>query len=265
MKIHQSYSKMIREIFVLVALAAVSIGSPVADILPEREGRIIGGSNANLGQFPYQVSLRTATNFHFCGGVMINTRWVLTAARCTAGRAQNSIRMFVGSVLLNSGGTMHLSSRIVIHPSFNADTIANDISLVQTATFITLNGNVQPIALGSAYVSGGVNAVVTGWGSITTNGVPTNNQLQQLATTTLTNADCLSRHTFINRPFVFDHKICTVTQAGQGFCSGDDGGPLVAGGTVIGIVSWNVPCARGFPDVFERVSTFRTWILNTIA
>lgn len=43
------------------------------------------------------------------------------------------------------------------------------------------------------------------------------------------------------------------------------GGPLVSGGAVIGTVSWNIPCARGFPDAYDRTSHFRTWILNTIA
>lgn len=32
--------------------------------------------------------------------------------------------------------------------------------------------------------------------------------------------------------------------------------------TQIGVSTWNVnPCGSGFPDGFERVSLFRTWIL----
>jgi len=38
------------------------------------------------------------------------------------------------------------------------------------------------------------------------------------------------------------------------------GGPLTAGGSVIGIVSWNIPCARGFPDGYDRVSHWHSWI-----
>jgi trypsin len=252
---------MIRQIFLLVALAAVAIASPTSDVFFEREGRIVGGSNTINGQFPYQVSLR-ALNVHFCGGSIINNRWILSAAHCTIGR--ESLHAHVGSVLLNSGGTMHLCRFIVNHPNYNPDTIANDVSVVQTATSITFNINVQPIALGSAQVGGGVNAVVTGWGRISITGGPAPNNLQQLITTTLTNADCIARHTTNNQRFVLDHKICTFTQSGQGICQGDSGGPLVAGGAVIGTASWNIPCARGFPDVFDRVSFFRSWILNTI-
>lgn len=43
---------------------------------------------------------------------------------------------------------------------------------------------------------------------------------------------------------------------------GDSGGPLVAGDNVIGIVSWGMACARGFPDVFARVSSHRPWIVS---
>jgi len=249
---------MFRELFVLVALVAVAFASPL-----DRESRIVGGSGASLGQHPWQVSLRTTGNFHFCGGTLINNRYALTAAHCTIGRGATSIWVVVNTVFLNSGGIAHTSMRIVNHPSYNANTIANDCSVVQTGTTIAFNANVNSIPMGIAQFGTGT-AVVTGWGGTTVNGGPSPNQLQQLTTTTLTNADCRSRHSAGNAAFVFDHKICTFRQAGQGICQGDSGGPLVAGGNVIGIVSWNIPCARGFPDAFDRVSHHRSWILSVI-
>jgi secreted trypsin-like serine protease len=253
---------MFRQVFVIAALVAVCLASPVPD--EERGGRIVGGFNAGTTQFPYQVSLRTAANFHFCGGSIINNRWALSAAHCTIGRAQNAVRVVVGTVFLNSGGVSHVSSRIVNHPSYNAQTIANDVSVVQTATTIGFNAQVQPIALGSAFVGGGVAAVVSGWGGTAVTGGAAPNHLQGLNTRTLTNADCRARHSTGNAAFVFDHKICTFTQSGQGICQGDSGGPLAAGGAVIGTVSWNIPCARGFPDAFDRTASFRSWILSVI-
>lgn len=255
---------MISEIFVLVAFAAVSISSPVVEIFFEREGRIVGGSNAILGQFPYQVSLRSDRDFHFCGGSIINNRWVLSAGHCIQRRPQGSVNILVGTVLLNSGGVSYPSSKLVIHPNYDDFSLANDIAVVQTASAIAFNTNVQPIALGSTQVGSGVTAVVTGWGGTAVTGGPSPNNLQHLATTTLTNADCVARHPIYGQ-YVFEHKICTLTHAGEGICQGDSGGALVAGGVVIGTVSWNEPCARGYPDAFERVSHFRTWILNTIA
>lgn len=38
--------------------------------------RILGGDDAEAGQFPYQVSLRSVRNGHFCGGAIISKRSV---------------------------------------------------------------------------------------------------------------------------------------------------------------------------------------------
>ena len=52
-------------------------------------GRIVGGSEAGDGEFPWQVSLRSIGGIgatHFCGGSVIDKDWVLTAAHCCAGQ-----------------------------------------------------------------------------------------------------------------------------------------------------------------------------------
>lgn len=187
--------------------------------------------------------------------------WLL-AAHCTSGRSHNGILIVVGTNFLNSGGQSITSLRIVSHPSYHASTLANDVSVVQTATVITFTSTVQPAILGIQEI-GAVNAIVTGWGATTVEA--SSNQLQFLNTRTITNADCRSRHSGGNLGMVHDHKICTFTQAGQGICQGDSGGPLVSNGALIGVASWSVPCGRGFPDLFDRVSQHRTWILDTIA
>ena len=86
------------------------------------------------------------------------------------------------------------------------------------------------------------------------------NNLQFLNTQTITLADCRNRHSAGNAALVFDHKVCTFTQAGQGMCMGDSGGPLAIQGQVHGIVSWGIACAQGFPDVFDRVWSHLAWI-----
>lgn len=61
---------------------------------------------------------------------------------------------------------------------------------------------------------------------------------------------------------IFDSKMCTFTRSAEGTCHGDEGGALIVGGQIVGVSSWQVPCAVGHPDVYERISSFRFWILS---
>lgn len=60
----------------LVALAALSLATAAP-----LDGRVVGGENAAVGQFPHQVSLRQYTS-HICGGTIIAPQIILTAAHC---------------------------------------------------------------------------------------------------------------------------------------------------------------------------------------
>ena len=66
-------------------------------------------------------------------------------------------------------------------------------------------------------------------------------------------------------PISFFSNLCTANEKGQGACQGDSGGGLVdpKTNTLCGIVSWGIPCAKGKPDVFTRVSWFLDWIKTT--
>lgn len=158
---------------------------------------------------------------------------------------------------------------LTIQTIYNAVNIANDISLVQTVHVITFNVNIQPIALGSNQIDGNVAVIVTGWGDTSRDASSSASTLQGLNTQTLTNSNCQTLLQPSARPFLFESKICTLTHSNQGVCNGDAGGPLTIGDSLVGVVSYigffNVPCARGLPDGYERVSFFRSWILEVIA
>lgn len=55
--------------------------------------------------------------------------------------------------------------------------------------------------------------------------------------------------------------ICTNNEESVGMCVGDAGNALIAGGRVIGAVSWGYGgCGAGYPDVYTRISSHTAWI-----
>lgn len=87
--------------------------------------------------------------------------------------------------------------------------------------------------------------------------------IQMLKTRIITNADCEYRHSELDNVIPSD-AMCTLTQEGQGWCTGAAGGSLVINNLLVGVPSWKVPCGQGFPDVYARVSSHATWILSII-
>lgn len=224
--------------------------------------RVVGGVNAAPNQIPYIASLRRPNGNHFCGASIIRPAWVLSAAHCTEGFANNEVGVVVGSVLLNAGGVSHQSDLIVNHPEYNRARLTNDISVVRVSTPFSYSAAVQPIGIGNVRIETAT-ATVSGWGLTQHQGTIPNN-LQTLQTAVITNEVCRSSHNIINRQFVHDNVICTFTRAGEGVCQGDSGGSLVIGNYVVGVPSWVIPCGAGFPDAYARVSSHNSWIVSVV-
>ena len=47
-----------------------------------RSTRIVGGQEAEANEYPYMVALDYGFGRPFCGGSLINDRYILTAAHC---------------------------------------------------------------------------------------------------------------------------------------------------------------------------------------
>lgn len=156
---------------VCVVLAAADTEYDNLDLLPSSENqlaaRIVGGKDAEEGQFPYQISLRTTLQrAHFCGGSILTKRFLLTAAHCTQGAYANprNIYAVVGALRRLSGGVSVKLNKITAHEKYNPYRILNDVSLLRTAEEITFTDVIQPIALPSADLPADSQVLLSGWG-----------------------------------------------------------------------------------------------------
>lgn len=94
--------------------------------------RIVGGEAAVNHSWGWMVAL--SLNFSsLCGGAIISSSWILTAAHCTFRYRAREIIVSAGSNELYIGTQWRRASRIINHPSFNGQEAVNDIALIQVS------------------------------------------------------------------------------------------------------------------------------------
>ncbi|XP_045460971.1 chymotrypsin-2-like [Harmonia axyridis] len=221
--------------------------------------RVVGGSDAPEGAFPYQVALQIRNSL-FCGGSIIDNSWILTAAHCLDGQSAEKIKVVAGTTTLKNGtGQEFEVESLKIHENYNSKNVTNDIGLIKLKKAIEFNDKMKNVPLAAKETKGGRRLILTGWGKTRYPG-QTTTKLQKIDLLSVSDSDCAT----VYSGRVDKRNICTFGIPGRGACQGDSGGPLVLDGTQVGVVSWGVACARGLPDVFTDVYNFRDWIEQNI-
>ncbi|KAL0274765.1 UNVERIFIED_CONTAM: hypothetical protein PYX00_002814 [Menopon gallinae] len=272
---------------VLLGLAAVALGEEEVKIgfrsterlaiqYPTYVRRIVGGQDARLGEFPYQISLQTRSQRrHFCGGSILNDHVILTAAHCVAPNyIGNPTALQIVAGLLrqsNPSGAQTIGvKRIIKHPKYTTGVQPNDIAILILASSLKFNSNVQPIRLPSPGAEFNGDTILSGWGSVSNTETPRYPDCLQKATLPLVSYDDC-RKKWGNSPLDKVSNICTGPIGGTlSACSGDSGGPLVkvvdGDRILIGVVSWgSIPCGRGYPSVYTKVSSFIQFINQSMS
>jgi hypothetical protein len=241
---------------------------------------IIGGQYAYRGAWPWQVMLKVDGDF-WCGGSLINDRWILTAAHCTR---STSSQVSASRYTIRLGATMNSDSdpdavnatvdRVFTHPSYDSYYIVNDVGLLRLSQPIQFTDTIRPICLpdNETDIDSFKVCVATGFGRTSYyDSVAT--RMLQVRLNVLPISSCFSSFDWVTSDAIFNIYRNTVICLGPdpryktGTCKGDSGGPLAcqdANGSwkVIGVTSFGVNyCSESYD---ARVQAFLPWIHNII-
>ena len=222
-------------------IAAAESTEPDPTITP----RIVGGSEADPGEYPFTVSL--ADNYgHFCGASVISPTYVMTAAHCAGGAIDAVIGLHDQRDKSNTQ-TISVKNQI-LHPQYNGG--AYDIAVFELSEPID-SSLYSPINLASnSDASAGTMTTAIGWGRIYEDG-PAPDKLREVDVPVVSYSECANAYATEGASIHSIAELCAgYADGGRDSCQGDSGGPLVVnnGGEFyqVGVVSWGIGCAE--PD-----------------
>uniref|UniRef100_A0A2K6SL09 Serine protease 33 n=1 Tax=Saimiri boliviensis boliviensis TaxID=39432 RepID=A0A2K6SL09_SAIBB len=243
---------------------------------PRVSSRIMGGWDAQDGEWPWQASIQHRGT-HVCVGSLIAPQWVPTAAHCFLRRALPAeYRVRLGALHLGptSPRTLSVPVRVLLPPELSEDGARGDLALLQLFHPVSLSARVQPVCLPmpSTCLPLGTMCWVTGWGSLHP-GVPLPEwrPLQTVRVPLLDSHTCdrlyrmgadMSRAERI----VLPGSLCAgYPQGHKDACQGDSGGPLTClqsgSWVLVGVVTWGKGCALpNRPSVYTNMATYSPWI-----
>ncbi|MER5431178.1 trypsin-like serine protease [Streptomyces sp. NPDC002588] len=258
--------------------AALSASTGSASVDP----KIIGGTTTTITNAPWMAQLwygddrgTTTTSDDigfFCGGAVIAPTKILTASHCVAGynwKAHGAVITGTAQLLSEDssgnidlhGGTASGVWRQWNHPSYNENTIDNDLAVLTLPNPVKAKPIPMTTSGDTASYTAGTTAKVYGWGRTSSTSQDISDVLKTADLPIQSNATCSG---YYGSDFIANHMVCAgqpATGSDTGTtsaCNGDSGGPLVVGGKVVGVVSWGVKdCVEaGAYSVFTKLTTY---------
>ncbi|KAM8805023.1 coagulation factor IX-like [Eudromia elegans] len=235
------------------------------------DARIAGGMFCQRGQCPWQVLIRNSRGEGFCGGSLISSRWVVTAAHCLDLVRPHHVTVGDFDKYQREMKEQKIGvERSWPHPHYDSDNYNSDIALLYLSSEVAFNEFALPICLPSPNLAAllteeGRVGTVSGWGATHQRGA-TLRFLMRVRVPVVSMESCQRS---MDR-LVTDNMFCAGYEvAAEDACKGDSGGPFAVPyhntWFLLGIVSWGEGCAeKGKYGVYTRVANYIPWIKEVV-
>ncbi|XP_069331313.1 mannan-binding lectin serine protease 1 isoform X3 [Eulemur rufifrons] len=244
--------------------------------------RIFNGRPAQKGTTPWIAMLSRPHGQHFCGGSLIGSSWIVTAAHClhqsldpedpTLRNADllspSDFKIIMGKHwrVRSDESEQHLRvKRVILHPLYDPQTFENDVALVELLDSPMLNQFVMPICLPEEPPQEGAVVIVSGWGKQFLQRFP--ETLMEIEIPIVDHHTCQEAYAPLKRKVTRDMICAGEKEGGKDACSGDSGGPMVTLDRergqwyLVGTVSWGVDCGKKDRyGVYSYVHHHKGWI-----
>ncbi|XP_003410227.1 enteropeptidase [Loxodonta africana] len=231
--------------------------------------KIVGGSNAEEGAWPWVVALYYNGRL-LCGASLVSSDWLVSAAHCVYGRNLEpskwsaNLGLHMTSDLTSPQIVTRRIDQIVINPHYTKRRKDSDIAMMHLEFKVNYTDYIQPICLPeeNQVFPPGKNCSIAGWGTVVYQG-STADILQEAVVPLLSNARCQQQMPEYN---ITESMVCAgYEEGGVDTCQGDSGGPLMCQENnrwvLVGVTSFGYQCALpNRPGVYARVSEFTEWI-----
>lgn len=235
--------------------------------------RIVGGTQAGFGTFPWQAYILIGTSR--CGGSLVSRQHVVTAGHCVARARAGQISVTLGDYVLNSNreplpAYKFRVKTINVHPNFRFTPQADryDVAVLKLNRPVPYVPHIQPICIpdkGADFE--GYYGWAAGWGALRPGSRLRPKELQVVDVPIINGHLCEAWHRQkgIN-VVIHEEMMCAgYINGGKDSCQGDSGGPLMmeveSRWYLMGIVSAGYSCAQGKqPGIYHRVPVTSDWI-----